>query len=199
MPSYTLQAKLCDLKGTHDSLVAAVSVLFPFDFVLTCNSPRNNYQLNSDFDDAFSHAAQAAGWEPTTLLTPPDIARAHDGYFKYGELSIVVEIEKTNWEKFLYDLLKCHIYISSGANGCIILLPVNWPHKNGIKNIYHDCIPRLDVATKYHAIRPDVLGSLVVVGFEQMYEGVRFNSEHRQSMRADCRKKYQQVVNLGNT
>lgn len=188
MVSYTLQAELHECTGRKASLISAVSALFPFNFSLTCHSLSNNYQLVSDFDAAFGRAAQAAGWHPATLTTPDEFSRDHDGFFQHGDLRIAVEIEKTNWEKFLYDLLKCHVYVSSGANGCLILLPVNWPHSSGSKDIYHDCIPRLRIASEYDAIRTDVLESLVVVGFRQMYNGALFNSADRAQMRTDSQR-----------
>lgn len=188
MVSYKLQAELYECTGTHNELVNAVSALFPFDFTLTCRSPRNNYQLISNFDDAFCDVAQNAGWKRAALTTPDGFFADHDGYFEFEDHHIVVEIEKANWQKFLFDLLKCHVYVSSGANGCLIVLPVNWPHAHGIKDIYHDCLPRLNLARDYGAIRTDVLNSLVVVGFRQLYNGCEFNAAVRSEMRAECQR-----------
>ena len=188
MVSYTLQAELEQVAGHNKPLADAVASLFPFDFTLTCKSPSNNYQLTSGFDDAFDRAAQLAGWKPSSINTPPTFSREHDGCFDIGGLRVVVEIEKANWEKFLYDLLKCHVYVSSGADGCLILLPVNWPHSGGIKDIYGDCLPRLSIAREYNAVRADVLDSLVVVGFRQMYNGSLFDVQARAAMREDCER-----------
>ncbi len=44
---------------------------------------------------------------------------------------MVVEVEKANREKILYDFLKFHMYLQSGADLGLLFLPKNYSHRGG--------------------------------------------------------------------
>ena len=81
--------------------------------------------------------------------------------------SVAVEIEKTNREKILRDILKCHIYLHAGADLAIVGLPKNYPHTKGVWILYEFGMRRLRECMIYGFGTADTLGRVLLLGFEQ--------------------------------
>ena len=166
------------------------SKLFPLDFKMVCKSPSNNYQLSSLFDDALQKKAPSVGLVPGTLKLPQHIAKEYDAVFRTEYGTVVVEVEKANWEKFLYDMLKAHIYLNHGADYCCIILPENWAHQHGEIDLFQESNARLDLAKTYHFGDPNVLDRLFLIGFRQFWNGQLLTQSLREQMRAECRRAF---------
>jgi len=78
-----------------------------------------------------------------------------------------VEIEKTNQEKLLRDILKCHMYLHAGADFAVVGLPKNYPHTRGMWNLYDFGVQRFSECRTYGFGTPDKLNRILLLGFEQ--------------------------------
>lgn len=167
--------------------------LFPLEFQMICESAKNNYQLSSLFDDALIAKAMSIGVLNGNLQLPNDIAKEYDAVIKTKFGVVVVEVEKANWEKFLYDLLKAHVYLNHGAEYCCIILPENWAHQHGVKNVFQESSKRLDLARKYHCGDQRVLDRVFLIGFRQFWKGTLLSQGGREQIRDECRKQFKQA------
>ena len=74
------------------------------DFTLRVNDPSvNQGQMISDFDEELKKMLQTLGAEPWNLTFPHP--QEFDFAFMFAKRRVVVEIEKTNCEKILRDIL----------------------------------------------------------------------------------------------
>lgn len=193
MIKFDLQAR----SGSTNSSSQAVDVcqalsdaLFPLEFQMICKSPKNNYQLSSFFDEALIQKAANMKMPNESLELPHDIAKEYDAVLKTRFGLIVVEVEKANWEKFLYDLLKAHIYLNHGAEYCCIILPENWAHQHGEMNVFLESSKRMDLAREYRCGDQRVLDRIFLVGFRQFWKGTLLTQAAREQMREECRKHF---------
>jgi len=51
--------------------------------------------------------------KPFDLILADELEKEYDCAFEINFARVVFEIEKANWEKVYYDLLKCHMYLKS--------------------------------------------------------------------------------------
>jgi hypothetical protein len=172
---------------------ALADTIFPFEFQMVCKSAKNSYQLSSLFDDALVAKAMSTEIPNGRLQLPNDIAKEYDAVLKTKFGPVVVEVEKANWEKFLYDLLKAHIYLNHGAEYCCIILPENWAHQHGVINVFQESSKRLDLARKYHCGDQRVLDRVFLIGFQQFWKGTLLSQTGREEMRDECRKQFKKA------
>jgi hypothetical protein len=117
-PVYASRFQLFPEAGeAYNHLKNLFSGLGRIDFSFSIVDPtKNNGQMVSDFDDQLKNAVFSHGATPHHLKLPPEIRHELDFAFEYGGHSVAVEVEKTNREKILRDIMKCHIYMQSGAD-----------------------------------------------------------------------------------
>ncbi|HWF18718.1 MAG TPA: hypothetical protein VG754_05595 [Verrucomicrobiae bacterium] len=145
-----------------------ISHLIRVDFSLTVNDPTTNQgQMSSDFDKKFEESLRMLGAVSSTFMMPSEAAQELDFTFRYQGKNIAVEIEKTNREKILRDILKCHIYLHAGADFTVIVLPANYPHKLGMWNLFEFGVQRLSECETYGFGTPDKLNRILLLGFKQ--------------------------------
>jgi len=156
------------------------------DFTLRVENPSvNQGQMASDFDGELERAVRSLGVQPCHVRLPEGIPQEFDFAFEYEGRSVAVEIEKSNREKILRDILKCHIYMHAGIDYTLVGLPKNYPHSHGIWDLYEFGVQRLKECVKYSFGTPDKLGRILLFGFTQ-YEAAsnkKLSSLIRQQMR----------------
>jgi hypothetical protein len=76
----------------------------------------NQGQLTSDFDTAFEKTVVDLGASIAQLHLPTNIRQQLDFVFSIKGQCVAVEIEKTNRQKILRDILKSHMYLRFGAD-----------------------------------------------------------------------------------
>lgn len=193
MIAFDLQARAGLINASEyamDACRALADALFPFEFQMICKSAKNNYQLSSLFDDALIAKAISKEMPSENLQLPNDITKEYDAVLKTKFGLVVIEVEKANWEKFLYDLLKAHIYLCHGAEYCCIILPENWAHQHGEINVFQESSKRLDLAREYRCGDQKVLDRVFLIGFRQFWKGTLLNQAGREQMRDECRKQF---------
>lgn len=144
---------------------------------------RNNNQITSDFDGALQEQLKRSGAEPVRIQRPKGKGYTEDFAFAFDGRTFVVEAEKSNSDKILYDFLKFHCYLDSGADAVLLLLPKNWPHRGGEVDMFDRGCERLRHCHEIGFGSPAFFASTVIVGYEQATEdGRRLTSAVRREL-----------------
>ena len=138
------------------------------NFTLRIEDPTANQgALTSDFDEMLEAALLGLGARPLELNLPSDVPQELDFAFVFEGRRVAVEIEKTNQEKILRDILKCHIYLHAGADFAVLGLPTNYPHKHGVWNLFKFGSDRFRECKRYSFGTGDKLGRILLLGYKQ--------------------------------
>jgi hypothetical protein len=158
-----------------------------FDFRIV-DPMKNQGQLTSTFDNAFRDAVNQLGASVSELRMPSVIQQRHDFQFATNNKSIAVEIEKTNREKILRDILKCHIYLRFGFDFCLLVLPKNYPHKHSVWDLFDFGVQRLKECMEYGFGVQANLERILLIGFETVSKetGERHSIQTRKAMRLEA-------------
>lgn len=129
---------------------------------------KNSGQCDSDLDDRLAERIWKMAGVTRTDLAMPTIKKEFDFSFRYKERALVIEVEKSNWEKVLYDFLKAHLYFASGADFVIVFVPKNYVHsgKSPMKS-FEKARQRYDQCVSYGFGSRDNLDRILLVGYEQ--------------------------------
>jgi hypothetical protein len=148
----------------------------------------NQGQMASDFDSKLERTLHDLGAAPYSFRTPPEIPQEHDFAFTFDSRSVVMEIEKSNREKILRDILKCHMYLHSGADFAVVALPRNYPHTMGVWNLFDFGVQRFNECQAYGFGRPELLARILLLGYDQFDAGTSglLSRQTRQRMRVEA-------------
>ena len=173
----------------HESLKGVLGGIDGFNFKFQVDDPNvNQGQMTSDFDDRLERAILSQGASPYGLNLPPDVPQLLDFAFRYGGSIVAVEVEKTNREKILRDVLKAHVYLHCGADFALLALPKNYPHSHGTWDLYEFGVERFRECRKYGFGVEERLGRIILLGFTQ------FDAKTRQRLDAAWRAKVRQMA-----
>ena len=109
----------------------------------------------------------AGGGQLTQLTLPKSILKEFDFSFSFRKKVVVVEVEKANREKILYDFLKFHMYLRHGADFGLLFVPKNYPHSSGEWKLFHWAKTRYQQSHDFGFGSPDILNRILIVGYEQ--------------------------------
>jgi hypothetical protein len=138
------------------------------DFTFRVNDPEvNQGQMISDFDNVLENTLLKNGATHYDLQLPSEIPQEFDFAFEYHGRKVAVEIEKSNREKILRDILKCHMYLHAGVDYTLVGLPRNYAHSHGIWDLYQEGVQRLTECLQYGFGTPDKLNKVLLLGFTQ--------------------------------
>ncbi len=185
--AYAAGFEFCPHGGeAYQHLAPLFARIEPIDFQFHVADPLvNQGQMTADFDDRLESGLHAAGAERFHLKLLRDIPQELDFAFFYQGKTVAVEIEKANREKILRDLLKSHMYLHSGADYALIVLPRNYPHTHGIWDLFDFGVKRYMECLKYGMGTPESLGRVLLVGYTQYdaVTGEKLSAVTRQRMR----------------
>ena len=169
-PAYAANFELYPKDGeASQHLTPLLDNIKKVDFVLSVSDPNvNQGQMTSTFDAELEKRILDFGASSIDFKLPPTIPQELDFAFSYGGYKVAVEIEKANREKILRDFLKCHMYLLSGANFTLVVLPKNYPHKHGVWNLFEFGVQRYKECLAYGFGTPGSLGRILLLGFEQV-------------------------------
>jgi len=159
------------------------------DFVMRVDDPSANQgQIVSDFDNELEKVLLVHGATHFELRLPPGIPQEFDFAFTFGGRTVAVEIEKTNREKILRDILKCHMYIHAGSDIALVGLPKNYPHAYGVWDLFEFGVQRLSECKVFGFSTADKLGRILLLGYEQFVASTNepLSRETRQRMRKEA-------------
>ena len=152
----------------HESLKGVLSGIDGFEYVFRVPDPNvNQGQLTTDFDDQLEQAILSQGACSHSYDLPADIPQQLDFAFRYENRNVAVEVEKTNREKILRDILKAHMYLHFGADFVLMALPKNYPHSGGIWNLYEFGVQRFRECRAYGFGTVERLDRIILLGFDQ--------------------------------
>lgn len=168
-PAYATAFELYPKEGeAFQHLAPLLSQLERVNFTLRVKDPAvNQGQMTSDFDEMLEVALLGFGARRLKLRLPSDVPQDLDFAFVFEGRQVAVEIEKTNQEKILRDILKCHIYLHAGADFAVLGLPRNYPHKHSVWNLFKFGCDRFSECKRYGFGTGDKLGSILLLGYEQ--------------------------------
>ena len=168
-PAFARDFELHPKRGTaFEHLEQLFRRLDRVDFVLRVqDAAKNQGQMESDFDQKLELALRSLGTVSWPIILPSEVPQELDFAFSYSERTVAVEVEKSNREKILRDILKCHIYLQSGADFAIVALPRNYPHTHGIWNLFEFGAQRFNECQNYGFGTPDKLDRILLLGFTQ--------------------------------
>lgn len=153
----------------YGSLKRILSGIEGFNYVFRVDDPNANQgQMTSDFDQRIEQAILSQGASTHRFDLPTAIAQQLDFAFCYNDDIVAVEVEKTNREKILRDILKAHMYLYSGADYALLALPKNYPHSRGVWNLYEFGVKRLSECKTFGFGTYDKLDRILLLGFEQL-------------------------------
>jgi len=152
----------------YESLSGVLLGIDRFDFTCCVHDPDvNQGQMTSDLDEQLERAILLQGTVSHTLDLPREIPQQLDFAFRYNDSIVAVEVEKTNREKILRDILKAHMYLNSGADYALLALPKNYSHRHGVWNLYEFGVQRFSECRTYGFGTEERLGRILLIGFEQ--------------------------------
>jgi hypothetical protein len=128
---------------------------------------KNSGQCDSDLDEQIAVRLNEMTGVRGIQISMPEIKKKCDFSFRFKGRVIVVEVEKANWEKVLYDFLKAHIYFVSGADFVVVFVPKNYVHsgKSPMKT-FHQARQRYDHCVEYGFGSRQNFEKILLVGYE---------------------------------
>jgi len=121
---------------TNEAFRNKIHELNDCHYSLTCKSSKNSYQLYSDFDEIISNQLISLGANQFQFSPNCNESIDFDFSLEIANTKAVFEVEKANKEKLLYDLLKMHIYLGSGAEVAVLICPTNWAHASATVDLF---------------------------------------------------------------
>jgi hypothetical protein len=129
---------------------------------------KNSGQCDSDLDDRLAERFCGMTGVARAELPMPEIEKKFDFAFHYERRAVVVEVEKANWEKVLYDFLKAHLYFASGVDFVVVFVPKNYVHSGrSPTRTFHVARLRYDQCVQYGFGSRENLARILLVGYEQ--------------------------------
>lgn len=184
-----LQAIQFELFSLNQALAAELHPLFVecegMEFECQVGQ-RNNNQITSVFDHALRDHLCSRGATPAAFTRPKGKGFKEDFAFTHNGRTYVVEAEKSNSDKILYDFLKFHFYLASGADAVLLLLPKNWPHVGGEVDMFAIGKERLKHCQEAGFGLPQFFERTLIVGYEQTTpDGRKLTSAVRRELIAE--------------
>lgn len=164
--------------------------LFPLSYEMFNASTKNNCQLNSTFDQCFKRKLEERGFRPGDFRLPDGTGKnyQYDFAFRFGSGTVVFEVEKANHEKFLYDLLKAHIYLAAGAAFVVLVIPTERGRGEGINSFFDIARIRMEHCKQFGMISDRAFNQTILLGFDQQYQGRVFDQKVRDELHAECKE-----------
>jgi len=155
-----------------DNLAATVlspilSKLPQIEFDITIGD-RNSNSISSNLDEKIKNTFLSHGAVDDQISLIDDLSKEYDFVVSYNGFKIVAEIEKTNREKIMYDFLKCHMYLNSGASLAVLFLPTKYLHASGYWHLYGDGKKRFEQCLKYDFGLSFYFRRMLLVGYDQL-------------------------------
>lgn len=164
-------------------LVACKEVRFPYSI-----GDRNSNQFTLEFDDKLKAQLITCGAVEAQFEMPAEIKKEYDFAFSFAGKLVVVEVEKANREKILYDYLKFHMYLKSGADFSILFLTKNYAHRLGEWDLFDWSVKRYRQCLEFGFGNSQLFDRMLLVGYEQCtVEGIALSSNVRASLIANRR------------
>lgn len=142
----------------------------PFHGII--KTPKNNYQVDSDFDLSWISAVKFADWksEPPKNLrkfqTIPNIKP--DAILSKDNLIVSVEIEKANKKTMWFDLIKIMMLIGQDvANFGILVVPRNYAHKVGVWDLFKEARYYRWCLEEYAKVEHNLMSKIAIIGYIQ--------------------------------
>ena len=136
-------------------------------------SAANNFQIDFDyFDSSWIKAVNAAGWKsksPRNLVNLQGIPNIQpDAILSEDNVTVAVEIEKTNKKTIWFDLMKIMLLIGQGViDFGILVVPRNYAHKIGVWDLFSEARYYRWCLAEYAKVEHNLLSKIAIIGYTQ--------------------------------
>ena len=171
-------------------LLELLGNVFPLHYKMTNSSSKNSFQLNSTFDQELVARLLNQNVKQTSLEIPSEFSSGYTfdaAFILPGVGKVVVEVEKADHKKILYDLLKAHIYLRAGADCVVLLIPTARGRKGEVNRMFEIGRKRFTDCMRSGMMSEGATAKIFLVGFEQKYQNEGFNECHRKQIQEECR------------
>lgn len=159
---------ICHPEGipAHTRLSPLIAQIGTLDYSGTIGE-KNSNQIDSDFDNQLAEWFRKMPGVRDAAFDMPGVTKEFDFGFRYGNSSVVVEVEKANWEKVLYDFLKAHMYLAHGADFVLVFVPRHYVHagKSPTRS-FEKARRRYDQCLQYGFGSPEKFGRILLVSYD---------------------------------
>lgn len=139
----------------------------------TIKTAANNYQINFDFDSSWINAVNALGWKKSepiynlgNLQRIPNIQP--DAILSKDNVTVIVEIEKSNKKTIWFDLIKIMMLIGQDVTDFgILVVPRNYAHKIGVWDLFSEARYYRWCLAQYAKVEHNLLSKIAIVGYTQ--------------------------------
>ncbi len=113
----------------------------------------------------------------------PRQAKDADILLQSGDDTCVIEVERSNHEKYLRDLLKIHAYLYHGASVGVLVVPENHAHRHGEVKTLEIAQRHIESSMKYGMWNPDFIDRFFLVSYRMScaQTGVEYSRSIRDS------------------
>lgn len=135
-------------------------------------SAANNFQINFDFDSSWIKAMNATGLKSESLRNLGNLQEIPniqpDAILSKDNVTVAVEIEKTNKKTIWFDLIKIMLLIGQGvADFGILVVPRNYAHKIGVWNLFSEARYYRWCLAEYAKVGHNLLSKIAIIGYTQ--------------------------------
>lgn len=152
-------------------LSAVIKILDNMSFDGVIESEKNSYQMNINFDAIFFKKMRNTGWHS---ISTEDIWDSHkvskmvpDAIMAKDNTTLVIEIEKSNKWTIWFDFMKIFRINEDIANFGILIVPRNWPHSNGVYDLFKEARKYLWYINRYGKTEDKILSKIAIIGYTQ--------------------------------
>lgn len=168
-------------RSLEEDLKEVLNKIDNLEYKLICKTSKNNYQKTQHLDQAIRDKLKIDKKQQKRIYFDenlnisdfndkknkiPNMRIEHDCLYNYRDKKIFFEIEKANFEKILYDVMKMHVYCSDDKSYGILLFPKQWFNKSNVA-IYDYAITRYKICNKYGMLDNVIKNKILIIGYNQ--------------------------------
>lgn len=156
-----------ELSGFIDS---TIKVTEGMEFFGIIKSRVNNYQIDvTDFDHKWIRTLENRGWEMKPFNAHSQLPKIKpDALLKKDNLSIAIEIEKSNEKTVWFDFIKLLMLIGQGLTDYgILVVPRNYAFMTGQWNLFDEARYYRWCLAQFAKVDTKLLSKIAIIGYRQ--------------------------------
>ena len=135
-------------------------------------SSANSYQIDFDFDSSWIKVVNDADWKSKTLNNLQDLRGIPnikpDTLLFKDDITVTVEIEKSNKKTIWFDIIKIMMLIGQGLSKYgVLVTPRNYAHKIGVWDLFNEARYYKWCFVQYAKVEHNLLSKIAIIGYTQ--------------------------------
>ncbi|WP_028550021.1 hypothetical protein [Paenibacillus sp. UNC451MF] len=169
-----------------EGVISHLKTLEGIHYQLSCYSSANNYQRVSNLDEVLKE--KLGSRQTLSPNIPAKLGIDYDIVTTINNSRTIIEIEKANKEKILYDLLKAHVYLNENKDIFILIVPKEWIHSKGKEFLFQLAIERFEMCIEYGMCNKDVMSRTIIMGYDQFIDSKQLTRTEYNHIVEKCRE-----------